>query len=193
MSRTGRTGGWAALVAVFCLGFSSAAFYPGGAAGQLRDPPFGWDMWDPEWTQRDAWRPDRMDLGMRWRMTRHWTFMQDGVPAEYQDARGPMTPAPEAVDEGRALYMDSCARCHDPSGTGHGDAGLALMPSPALLAHMVRMPHAVDEYLLWAIAEGGEPFGTDMPAFKEELSRGQIWQIIAFMRAGFPEEPADDR
>jgi mono/diheme cytochrome c family protein len=32
-----------------------------------------------------------------------------------------------------------------------------------------------------------------MPAFKEELSRGQIWQIIAFMRAGFPEEPADDR
>jgi hypothetical protein len=63
MSRTGRTGGWAALVAVFCLGFSSAAFYPGGAAGQLRDPPFGWDMWDPEWTQRDAWRPDRMDSG----------------------------------------------------------------------------------------------------------------------------------
>ena len=62
----------------------------------------------------------------------------------------------------------------------------ALSPSPALLAHLIRMPDAVDEYLLWAISEGGEPFQTDMPAFKDELSREQIWQIISYMRAGFP-------
>jgi mono/diheme cytochrome c family protein len=69
---------------------------------------------------------------------------------------------------------------------GHGEAGLALYPSPALLADLIRMPRAVDEYLLWTISEGGEPFATAMPAFKDKLTREQIWQIVTFMRAGFP-------
>ena len=49
-----------------------------------------------------------------------------------------------------------------------------------------------DEYLLWAISEGGAPFGTDMPAFKDALSRDEIWQIIAYMRAGFPKVATSD-
>jgi mono/diheme cytochrome c family protein len=69
---------------------------------------------------------------------------------------------------------------------GDGDAGNALYPSPALLAHLLRMPDAVDEYLLWAISEGGKPFGTAMPAFEGSLTRDQIWQIITYMRSGFP-------
>tara|TARA_B100000965_G_scaffold389567_1_gene395364 strand:- start:2633 stop:2872 length:240 start_codon:yes stop_codon:yes gene_type:complete len=36
---------------------------------------------------------------------------------------------------------------------------------------------AVDEYLMWAISEGGEEFGTDMPAFKETVSEDEIWKI----------------
>jgi mono/diheme cytochrome c family protein len=69
---------------------------------------------------------------------------------------------------------------------GPGDAGLALYPSPALLAELRRMPWAVDEYLLWAISGGGAPFATEMPAFMDTLTREQIWQIITYMRAGFP-------
>ena len=85
------------------------------------------------------------------------------------------------------------ASCHDASGMGHGDAGLALYPSPALLAHLLRMPQAVDEYLLWAISEGGESFGTAMPVFKDALGRERIWQIITYMRAGFPAMDATRR
>jgi mono/diheme cytochrome c family protein len=48
------------------------------------------------------------------------------------------------------------------------------------------MPWAVDEYLLWAISGGGAPFATEMPAFMDTLTREQIWQIITYMRAGFP-------
>jgi mono/diheme cytochrome c family protein len=119
-------------------------------------------------------------------MTRHETFMRDGVPTAYRGARNPMSRTPDTVREGGALYAKECAICHDASGMGHGDAGLALYPSPALLAHLLRMPQAVDEYLLWAISEGGEPFGTAMPAFKEALASEEIWQIITYMRAGFP-------
>jgi mono/diheme cytochrome c family protein len=176
----------AALLLTSSFGLSPVVFYPSEAESQLRDPPLGWDMWDPDWTRRDVWEPDRMDQSLRWRMTRHRAFVQDGVPAEYRGARNPMTRTPATVREGGALYAESCAPCHDASGTGHGDAGLALSPSPALLAHLIRMPDAVDEYLLWAISDGGEPFGTNMPAFKEALTEEQIWQIITYMRAGFP-------
>jgi len=51
------------------------------------------------------------------------------------------------------------------------------------------MAYAVDPYLLWAISEGGQPFGTQMPAFKDTLEREEIWQIVTYMRAGF--RPAD--
>jgi mono/diheme cytochrome c family protein len=159
---------------------------PGPAGAQLRDPPPGWDMWDPGWTRRDVWQPERMDRSLRWRMTRHEAFMRDGVPAAYRGARNPLTRTPDTISAGGALYAQECATCHDPVGAGDGDAGQALYPSPALLAHLLRMPQAVDEYLLWAIAEGGDPFGTAMPAFKDVLSQDQIWRIITYMRAGFP-------
>jgi hypothetical protein len=64
--------------------------------------------------------------------------------------------------------------------------GSRSTPSPALLAHLLRIPQAADEYFLWAISEGGEPFGTAMPVFKDALAQDQIWQIITYMRAGFP-------
>ena len=63
----------------------------------------------------------------------------------------------------------------------------SLMPSPALLAYMIKRPISVDEYLLWAIADGGEAFATAMPAFKDKVSREDIWKIVAYMRAGFPQ------
>jgi mono/diheme cytochrome c family protein len=175
-----------ALVAVFGLGLSIAGSYPGPAGAQLRDPPPGWDMWYPGWTREDAWQPERMDRGLRWRMTRHEAFIRNGVPAPYAGARNPMPRTPATISEGGALYARDCAACHDETGMGDGDAGNALYPSPALLAHLLRMPDAVDEYLLWAISEGGKPFGTAMPAFEGSLTRDQIWQIITYMRSGFP-------
>ena len=81
-----------------------------------------------------------------------------------------------------------CARArHGKRGLGDGDAPRSLLPSPALLAFMIQRPIAVDEYLLWSIAEGGKQFETEMPAFKDTLNREDIWKIIAYMRAGFPE------
>jgi mono/diheme cytochrome c family protein len=47
-------------------------------------------------------------------------------------------------------------------------------------------PIAIDPYLLWTISDGGGTFGTKMPAFKDVLSKQQIWQIVAYLRAGFP-------
>jgi len=51
---------------------------------------------------------------------------------------------------------------------------------------MIKQRRSVDEYLLWTISEGGAQFGAEMPAFKEILTDRKIWQIVTYMRAGFP-------
>jgi mono/diheme cytochrome c family protein len=40
--------------------------------------------------------------------------------------------------------------------------------------------------MYWAIAEGGQEFESDMPAFKKSLSRKEMWSVIAYVRAGLP-------
>lgn len=141
----------------------------------------------PNGAQRDNWGWNNMGPGQRQRMQRHWTYMNEGVPAAYRGARNSVRATPEAIAAGAKLYSENCASCHGARGFGDGEAGRGLVPSPALLNHFVRMPMAGDEYLLWAISEGGERFGTEMPAFKDVLSEDEIWRIITYMRSGFPE------
>jgi mono/diheme cytochrome c family protein len=81
--------------------------------------------------------------------------------------------------------------CHGKYGLGVDDAAQSLLPPPALLASLIQKPIAVDAYLLWSISEGGRQFDTPMPAFKGSLSREEIWTIVAYMRAGFPDAVND--
>ena len=107
-------------------------------------------------------------------------------PGAYRGARSTVRATPQVIAEGRTLYSNNCASGHGAQGLGDGQAGRSLEPSPALLRRFVQMPMSGDEYLLWTISEGGERFGTDMPAFEDKLGEEDIWKIIAYMRAGFP-------
>lgn len=145
------------------------------------------DMWSPNWMQRHMWGPGPMAPGMRHRMTRHSTFMHQGIPAVYRGVQNPFSPDAKIISEGRMLYQKNCASCHGKAGMGDGEAGRSLSPSPALLAYMIQMPMAVDEYMLWSISDGGEALGTGMPAFKDALTKDEIWKIVIYIRSGFPE------
>jgi len=162
----------------------------GAAQGQLdsdRGRPKGSDPWVGD-TEPAKDKPENiMRTGQVRDSTRHRTFMQEGVPLEYRGLASPFPSVTAVTEEGAGLYQSHCAKCHGPEGFGDGKAGSNLFPSPALLARMVEEPGAVDGYLLWTVSEGGVPIGTDMPAFKDVLSENDIWKIIAFMRAGFPQ------
>lgn len=144
------------------------------------------DYWQPLWMQRELWGPGQLPPGMRARLLRHFTYLHYGVQQDYQGATSTVGSAKEVIEAGAKLYAEKCASCHGKQGLGDGDAPRSLLPSPALLAYMIQRPIAVDEYLLWSIAEGGAQFQTEMPAFKGVLAREDIWKIIAYMRAGFP-------
>ena len=84
-------------------------------------------------------------------------------------------------------YRQTCASCPGPNGRGDGQAGKDLSPPPGDLAWLARMPMGQwDAYLYWAIAEGGEAFGTGMPAHKDALSADDIWTVVTYIEAGLP-------
>jgi mono/diheme cytochrome c family protein len=144
-----------------------------------------------DWRGADDWRRNTSFTGakgsdQRSRLIRHRTYMIEGVPEGYQGAASPVRRSRNAIMAGAALYTQHCSACHGRKGRGGGDAGLTLKPTPALKTYISRRPWAADEYLLWSVAEGGVEFGSTMPAFREQLTREQMWQIIAYMRAGFP-------
>ena len=133
-----------------------------------------------------SWDPDREAVAARERAERHRTFLSEGVPVEYVSRTNPWPPTRAEIEAGGRLYAANCAGCHDPAGTGHGAEGRALDLPPAVIAAMVDQPHSIDQYMLWSIAEGGLRSGSQMPAFKSRLTDRQIWQIVHYMRAGFP-------
>lgn len=171
----------AAFAVLICVGAATAQ--------EPRTPPRTFDYWLPDWMVHELWGPGRMPKDMMVRLLRHTTYVQHGVPKIYEGAKSTLAAGPETIRAGGVLYGQHCVSCHGRDGLGDGNPGRSVTPSPALLAYMVRRPIAVDEYLLWSISEGGEPVGSDMPAFKATLGRDDIWRIIAYMRAGFP--PAD--
>ena len=177
------------VVALF-LGLGALAFSC-AAQGQSQQPSLpGFDYWQPELMTRELWGPGHMPKGVMARLLRQTTYVNLGVQKEYEGAQSTVAGNPEAIADGGKIYAQNCAACHGPNGMGNGDMGKALSPSPALLAYMIRRPIAVDEYLLWTVSEGGKQFGTEMPAFKDKLSREEIWKIVAYMRAGFAEHRA---
>lgn len=175
----------AIVAGLVCAGLLGVASHQALSQG-AKEPSKGFDYWQPDWMVRELWGPGRMPRSMMVRLLRHTTYMQFSVPEVYAGAKSPFAGDPAAIAAGRKLYADKCLRCHSADGMGSGEAGLALSPSPALLAYMIRRPVAVDEYLLWSIADGGKQFDSEMPAFKDDLPRDDIWRIIAYMRAGFP-------
>jgi mono/diheme cytochrome c family protein len=153
-------------------------------------------QWRSDWRNPDAWRRKAAAAAegseQRSRLVRHRTYMIEGVPQDYQGAASPIGGSPKAITAGAALYAQYCQACHGRKGRGGGDTGLTLKPSPALKTYISRRPWAADEYLLWSVAEGGVEFGSAMPAFREQLTRREMWQIIAYMRAGFPKAASTD-
>lgn len=156
------------------------------AQSQKPGPKAGSDYWRGDPKQRRQWGPEPMGPIFRSRMVRQRAFMRSDIPPQYLTMRNPLARSDAIIKKGKAIYALKCESCHGTKGLGAGEAGRGLAPSPAILGFMVRQPTSVDAYLMWTIAEGGQRFGTAMPAFKTTLKIEEIWSAIIYMRAGFP-------
>ncbi|MCW8928813.1 MAG: cytochrome c [Gammaproteobacteria bacterium] len=115
-------------------------------------------------------------------MARHHSSMSGGVPDAYKGRRNPLPLTQNNIIKGSSLYTKNCVTCHGNKGRGNGPVAGSLYPPPADLASLIRMPIAQDDYLLWAISEGGVQLKTSMPAFKDNLNEAERWKIIHYLR-----------
>lgn len=120
-------------------------------------------------------------------MARNHAAMMGGVPPAYAGLRNLLPQTSATVERGAKVYEANCASCHGFTGLGDGPAGRALTPRPANLAWLSRMPMSRwDPFMYWTVAEGGAPFGTAMPSFKDSLSKEDTWAVIAYIQARLP-------
>lgn len=125
----------------------------------------------------------------RWaaNIARKQQVIMSGIPAPYANAHDPSADTPAKLRRGRMLFDTHCTGCHGWTGQGSGPEAFALVPAPADLEWLARAPKKRSEpYLYWAIADGGRQFESDMPAFKDRLSKTDMWAVIAYVRAGLP-------
>lgn len=115
-------------------------------------------------------------------MARHHSSMSGGIPDAYKGKQNPITFTQINITQGAKLYIENCANCHGNKGRGNGPIASTLYPPPADLYSLLRTHIAKDDYLFWAISEGGIQFKTKMPAFKESLSEIERWKIIQYLR-----------
>jgi len=113
------------------------------------------------------------------------------IPFEYQSLTNPYrnpngTVAPEIIEEGRLLYEVNCRPCHGTAADGNGPMAYGFRLRPANFRSEDTIATVVEAYTFWRIKEGGiglpqggSPWDSAMPAWKDELTDDQIWKIIA--------------
>jgi mono/diheme cytochrome c family protein len=102
------------------------------------------------------------------------------IPAEAVDEKNPVAGDPKAVEAGKTLYQSKCERCHGPAGIGDGpDADPDYMAEMDLTnpKRAERNPDGVVFYKIWNGRSKPR-----MPALKEELTKEQIWTIVAYVQ-----------
>lgn len=97
------------------------------------------------------------------------------------DLEAPISSSPASIAAGAALFQTHCAPCHGPEGHGNGVAAAGLERRPADFRLHVAL-HSDAELYAW-VALGVED--TPMPAFRDTLSREELWHVVNYLRATF--------
>jgi mono/diheme cytochrome c family protein len=92
---------------------------------------------------------------------------------------------PASIARARPIYELNCLPCHGPAGRGDGPAARSLNPRPADLTADHVEAHPDGQIFTWI--RDGFP-GSAMPAFGQQLTSDQIWDLVTYVRS-FREQP----
>jgi mono/diheme cytochrome c family protein len=113
-------------------------------------------------------------------------MMQQLVPAdklaEARSLTSPLPKSPETVAQGKAIYdgKGACFNCHGKEGDGNGPLAAQLKPSPRNFQHHGFWRHRTEGEIFWVIKNGSA--GTSMVGFGGQLTDGEIWALIQYLR-----------
>ncbi|MBV7337907.1 cytochrome c [Chloroflexi bacterium TSY] len=127
-------------------------------------------------------------------------FTLQGLRNPLRDGEGHVSEAD--LEAGKALYVRNCMYCHGDALDGNGMYADGLNPRPANFTDSGTIAQLSESYVFWRVAKGGpglpvegKPWNSAMPAWEDELSPEEIWQVVAYLYEGagpniFPAERA---
>jgi mono/diheme cytochrome c family protein len=104
-----------------------------------------------------------------------WTIPQGGA-AE----KNPLTVDDKVIADGKKLFGAKCQRCHGPGGKGDGPDADPMHKDDMNLTTAARARNNPDGTVFYKVWNGRT--NPKMPAFSEQLSKDQVWQIVSYVQ-----------
>lgn len=94
------------------------------------------------------------------------------------------------AEDAKAMFQDTCSRCHGPDGFGDGPDGQTLSTRPRNFHDCAIMARDSDDKVFDEIKGGSASIGrsNDMPSWGEALSDDEIRGLIAYVRHFCPQK-----
>jgi mono/diheme cytochrome c family protein len=92
----------------------------------------------------------------------------------------PNLATPESVKHGRKFFQIFCTPCHGQSGTGDGLVGAKFLIRPFDLTAENEQKVLSEGYIYGTVSFGGAL----MPAYGNDLSPSEIWDVVNYVRHG---------
>lgn len=113
--------------------------------------------------------------------------------------RGPDGRVAQAdLEEGQKIYIQECVHCHGDALDGNGMFAEGLRPRPANFTDPGTIAQLSESYVFWRVAKGGpglpvesKPWNSAMPAWEDELTIQEMWQVIAYLYEATGQHPAE--
>lgn len=102
------------------------------------------------------------------------------VPADADETKNPLTVDAKLLATGRVLFNDKCSRCHGPGGLGDGPDSDPDARERMNLTDPTRADRNSDGVVFHKVWNGRSR--PKMPAFKDELSKEQVWAVVAYVQ-----------
>ena len=104
------------------------------------------------------------------------------IPMEAEDKKDPLPDSQDVLNQGRELFVQSCAICHGADGRGGPYIGRNMYP-PAMDMNSPHVQHWSDADLFWIIQNGVRLTG--MPSWESSISETDTWKLVRFIH-GLP-------
>jgi mono/diheme cytochrome c family protein len=108
--------------------------------------------------------------------TSGWT-----LPPNAADTKNPLTVDDKVLAIGKNVFADKCKKCHGPNGLGDGPDADPDHAEEMNLTNPKRADRNPDGVVFYKVSNGRR--NPKMPAFKDELSKEQIWAVVAYAQS----------
>ena len=102
------------------------------------------------------------------------------VPAEAKRMKADVPSSPDAIEQGKTLYMKYCRSCHGEDGSGGRPNAKGIKPSNLTDREWVR--GSSEGAIFWVIQNGAPP-SYYMRGFKGALSDENTWKVVHYVRS----------